>query len=183
MHHGCLDKSVNPALVLLTMRKAIPRFRSTLAVALMFWCAGTGCLIVSYARGLTSDAAEAPQIEAQAMVAGSGATDAHACCKARHKALKQHDSAAFRTNKSYSEHTQVILPASPAPSGAMSCCPLTSGSIVVASQSQTNDSNSTSAEKVSSDLLNVRVTNAPLAVPLRLPNRAQSYLLGCAFLI
>ena len=169
---------------ILTMRKATPGFRSTLAVALMFWCAGTGCLIVSYARGMmTSDAADASQIVAQAMVAASGAMDAHACCKARHKSLMRKGGASSLIKKSYVEERQAVLPANSAPSGAMSCCPLTSGSIVVASRSQSNDNSSDVTRPSSSLVTFTKSTPSPVAVPLRLPNQAQSYLLDCAFLI
>jgi hypothetical protein len=154
-----------------------------LALVLVLWCAGTGCMIVSYARGTISDGEISRRVLGQAIVAASGAMDAHACCKARHKSLKQNGSSALRLRKSYVEDTQVALPANSAPSGAMSCCPLTSGSIVVASRTQTSDSSSTLAVGCSSYLELRKSATAPLAVPLRLPNRAQSYLLDCAFLI
>ena len=153
-----------------------------LSLVLVLWCAGTGCMIVSYARGTMSDAEVTRRVLGQATVAASGAMDAHACCKACHKFLKQNGSSALRLRKSYVEDTQVAVPANSAPSGAMSCCLLTSGSIVVASRTQTSDSSSTLA--VGDSYLELRKSaTAPLAVPLRLRNRAQSYLLGCAFLI
>jgi hypothetical protein len=65
----------------------------------------------------------------------------------------------------------------------MNCCPLTSGSIAATSRSQSNSAAPVLANTGSqlTDLITSRTR--PVAVPLRLPNRAHSYLLGCAFLI
>jgi hypothetical protein len=65
----------------------------------------------------------------------------------------------------------------------MSCCPLTSGSIIAASRSQSSDDHLALDENSSSSFGVTNSTSAPLTIPLRLPNQAQSYLLGCAFLI
>jgi hypothetical protein len=65
----------------------------------------------------------------------------------------------------------------------MSCCPLTTGSIVIASRSRSADDNSV-LEYTGSSSLRLTKTNSPaVAVPLRPPNRACAYLLDCAFLI
>jgi hypothetical protein len=65
----------------------------------------------------------------------------------------------------------------------MSCCPLTSGSMVVTSRSQSNDNATVLQQSDSSSQLFAESRPSPVAVPLRLPNQAQSYLLDCAFLI
>jgi hypothetical protein len=65
----------------------------------------------------------------------------------------------------------------------MSCCPLTSGSIVVASRTQTGDSASALADTTPAAVKLENSYQTVVAAPLRLPNRARSYLLDCAFLI
>ena len=148
----------------------------SLAIALMFWCAGAGCMMVSYAHAaMNADAAA--QSAAQSMAMSS--MDAHACCKAKHKTLNKVHSPKPVVASDLNEFT---LPPS-APSGAMSCCPLNSGSIVVASRSQTNDHASDLAQTDSDSLKLASSNQTPVAMPLRLPNRARSYLLDCAFLI
>ena len=153
------------------------KFLKAIAIALMFWCAGTGCLMVSYARGMSDGDSNAPA-EEQSMDGMHASMDAHACCKAKHKNAKR-----AKTVKSSRDlhHTQFGLPS---PVGrAMSCCPLTTGSIVIASRSQSSDSASASDANDSSSFKLTSLETRPLAVPLRLPNRAQAYLLDCAFLI
>jgi len=145
-----------------------------LAIALMFWCAGAGCMMVSYAKGAMS---EMESMDAPAMAHMSGSMDAHGCCKAKRKGAKRSASA-----ESPKEFTQFTLP-EPVQSNAMNCCPLTSGSIVVASRSTSNDEAPALSPTDSSTFKPLISYQKPLAVPLRLPNRAQSYLLDCAFLI
>ena len=158
------------------------RIRSVLAFALMFWCAGTGCMMVSYARAASADSSAANDVFAHAM-AGSMSTDAHACCKAKRPSTNTHHGRAESKSTSSVELNLLMPPSSPTQTGAMNCCPLTSGSIVVSSQSQSNDNSTVSQQTDSSSPLLVESDHAPLAVPLRLPNRAHSYLLDCAFLI
>ena len=158
--------------------KKILTVRCLVAIALMFWCAGAGCLMVSYARAAATEMDAAPPVAEHAMHM-SASMDAHECCKAKHKAEKRSHSLTRSTD---SEFTEFTIPAS-TPSGSMSCCPLTSGSIVVASRSQSNDGAPALAQTDSS-LLKLSSSNSkPVAVPLRLPNRAEAYLLDCAFLI
>ena len=160
--------------------KRIIRLRPLLAIALMFWCAGTGCMMVSYARAATSDAGMSAQEMAQAR--GSMAMDAHACCKARrssHKASRQRTG--FQVLSA--DLNLLTTPSMPAKTGAMNCCPLTSGSIVGSSRSQSGQNTTLAQQVSSSSLFSVESTPSPLSVPLRLPDRAHSYLLDCAFLI
>jgi len=152
--------------------------RAGVAIALVFWCAGAGCMMVSYARSAMNDM-DAPAQSAEQSMAMSSSMDAHGCCKAKHKSLiKDHS----QKRSVAGDLMEFALPPS-APSGAMSCCPLTSGSIVVGSRSQTNDHASELAQTDSSSLKLASSTQTPVAIPLRLPNRARSYLLDCAFLI
>jgi len=158
--------------------KRILSLRAGVAIALMFWCAGAGCMMVSYARSAMNDMDGSAQSAGQSM-AMSSSMDAHACCKAKHKSLTKAHSQKRSVTSDLSEFTLT----EPAPSGAMSCCPLTSGSIVVGSRSQTNDHASELAQTDSSSLKLASSNQTPVAIPLRLPNRARSYLLDCAFLI
>jgi len=164
--------------------RAIQRFisiRSVLTFALMFWCAGTGCMMVSYARAASADSSAANDVFAHAM-AGSMSTDAHACCRAKRPSTNTHHGRAESKSTS-SVEVNLLMPPSTPTQTAMNCCPLTSGSIVVSSLSQSNDNSTVWQQTDSSSPLLVKSDLAPLAVPLRLPNRAHSYLLDCAFLI
>ena len=148
-----------------------------LAIALMFWCGGAGCMIVSYAHTAMRDMDAAASAEAPAMAHMSGSMDAHACCKAKRKGAKR--SAAETTPN---EFTEFAIP-EPVESNAMSCCPLTSGSIVVASRSTSNDEAPALSPTSSNAVKPLTSDQKPVAIPLRLPNRAHSYLLDCVFLI
>jgi hypothetical protein len=160
--------------------KKIVSVRAVLAFGLMFWCAGTGCMMVNYARAAATELNDAAMVMDHAM-AGSMSMDAHACCKARRPSAKAHQSRI--ESKSESAELNLTLPSTPTPTGAMNCCPLTSGSIIVTSRSQSNDRATVLHHGDSASLLLIQTDPAPLVVPLRLPNRAHSYLLDCAFLI
>jgi len=153
--------------------------RSLLAIALIFWCAGTGCMMVSYTRGAMADV-DTQQSAEQSMAGMSASMDAHACCKARHSSSKR--SADSFTKSATPELTPEALPPSSS-TDVMSCCPLTSGSIVIAARSQSAGDNSVLNHTGSSSLQLTKTNSPPLAVPLRPPNRARAYLLDCAFLI
>lgn len=150
-----------------------------LAIALMFWCAGAGCMMVSYAKGAMRNLDSSEVADMSSMAHMSGSMDAHACCKAKRKNARRSQAASQLTS---SEFEQFTVP-EPAQSAAMSCCPLTSGSIVIASRSNSNDDAPISSH---TDLASFKLLSSnqrSVAVPLRLPNRAESYLLDCAFLI
>jgi hypothetical protein len=164
--------AVNKALKrTLTLRRAV-------AIALIVWCAGAGCMVVSYARGAMSAEDSTSSSPGQSMAGNPSSMDAHACCKARHKALKR-AAVAKIPDVTFTQFTTPL----PARGNAMSCCPLTSGSLVIAARSQTDDSTSDLAPEDSSALKLKSSHDIPVTVPLRLPNRARSYLLDCAFLI
>lgn len=135
-------------------------------------------MMVAYAKGAMSEMDSPAATDARAMPHMSGAMDAHACCKAKRKGAKRSASAKLAP----SEFTQFTIP-EPAQSNAMSCCPLTSGSIVVASRSTSNDEAPVLAQTNSTAFKPLTSDQKPVAIPLRLPNRAHSYLLDCAFLI
>lgn len=145
-----------------------------LALALMFWWAGAGCMMVSYARNADTEAASAETASQPAdQMAAVPACHAH-----KTKAPKAPKSSAAKAERV----GQLTLP-TPLRSGAMSCCPFTTGSIAAASRPQTDSSAPELAHTVSQLPNLIYSTPAPIAVPLRLPNRAHSYLLDCAFLI
>lgn len=167
--------------------KTISKLRSTLAFALTLWCAGAGCMIVSYARAGAMNNADLPasQSSGQSLGDASASMGSHACCKARHSSARGHARvAASRTaSTSLSGFEQAALP-EPVSSGATSCCPLTSGSFVNQSGSQSDDDKVLALSHI--DSLSFALTNSQTpfrAIPLRLFNQERSYLTGCAFLI
>ena len=160
------------------------RIRSMMALALIFWCAGAGCMLVSFAQASMTDVAGSPDSADQMVTGVSSSMDSHACCKAKHRSASGNQTQpASRASSAYAEQNLLSIPTAPTQSGAMSCCPLTSGSMVVTSRSQSNDRATVSDVSSSSSLLVVSSDPPPLSVPLRLPDRAHSYLLDCAFLI
>ena len=158
--------------------------RSVMALALIFWCAGAGCMIVSYARVSMTEAGGPSNSVDQMMAGMSSSMDAHACCKAQRRSKDRRQlRAESPASSEFLAPNLLALPSTPTQSGAMSCCPLTSGSIVIGSRSQSDDHANILDEAGSSSLLPIKSNPPPLAVPLRLPNRANAYLLDCAFLI
>lgn len=168
--------------------KAISTLRSTLAVALMLWCAGAGCMVVSYAHGAAMSGVDNAGAQSFKRTMGdtSASAGSHACCKAHHSSAKIGAAASHSSSRleSFTGFLQVALPEEPAPSGATSCCPLTSGTFVPASRAESNDENASTTDQ--SDSFSLTLTNSPTALrafPLRLPDQTQTYLRGCVFLI
>ena len=157
--------------------------RRAIAIALALWCAGAGCMIVSYAHdaSMSGPGNPAPHSSGHSLSsAASASMGTHACCKARHSSRQS----AKSQSESSPDVEQIALPESPAPYGVMSCCPLTSGSILVASRSQSYNDNAFVSAQADSRALEVTNSQpAPLAIPLRLPNQNQTYLRVCVFLI
>ena len=164
-------------------RPSIKKMRSALAVALTLWCAGAGCMVVSYAHGTAMGAEPHTPAEASSLGQVSGSMSSHSCCKAhyaaKHKPISQKD----WTVESSEVANQIALPASAVPSGANSCCPLTSGSFVSTGRvsGDSNISVPSGPDSFSANLNNVQL--APRDYPLRLPNQEQTYLRCCSFLI
>ena len=108
------------------------------------------------------------------------AMNGHACCKARHRSLR---SELAKSSSDDSAET-IALPEDSSSDGANSCCPLTSGSFVIASRSQTNDHDSSTATGTGSPEQSFALQFSPIrTTPLRLPNHEQTYLTCCALLI
>ncbi len=163
--------------------KIISRFRSALTVTLVLWCAGAGCMIVSYAHGAAMGEPDVATVS-RAVCNASGSMEAHHCCKSR-QTSKRHGSLskAARTPASKSPASLKELAEVPKPSGVMSCCPLTSGSIVATGRQRiSNDDASVSPADAVSSFHNGSTTTTH-ARPLRLPNQSHTYLRGCIFLI
>lgn len=154
------------------------RFRAIMAFALMLWCAGAGCVLVSYAHAAAMNGGETTIAEPAAEQ--SGMMTSHGSCHVAH-AHKHHKSAKIESPKT-TNLEQLSLPAQ-SQSDSMSCCPLANGSIVTTSRSQTSYDTSIAAADTATPLAFANSDAAPLAVPLRLPNQHHLYLRGCVFLI
>ena len=162
-------------------RKSIRHLRSALAFALTLWCAGAGCMIVSYAHAATMNDGRIDSKPSHFSHMTASASS-HACCKAR-RASKQSSESSRKISRPQSSagFEQIALPESPSP-GSASCCPLTSGSFVVSARS-TNDQNSiTEVADTHQPGFTSAKTSAP-NYPLHLPNQEQTYLRICSFLI
>src|SRR5258708_36581164 len=64
-------------------RQPIQKARWAIAVALVLWCAGAGCMLGTYAHAAMRDHEQA-QTGGLAMTGLSVSAGAHSCCKARH---------------------------------------------------------------------------------------------------
>lgn len=164
-------------------RTIVSRLRSALTIALVLWCAGAGCVIASYAH-----AAKTVTNAAQGSSAGvghsSGLTGAHDCCKARHATERRVPSMPSQTSSSDPLANFKELAEVPNSSSQMSCCPLTSGSIVANASSRisSDDASESLGIDAASSVHNGYATTLQ-ANSLRLPNQSHTYLRGCAFLI
>ncbi len=167
-----------------TNRNPIQQARWAIAVALVLWCAGAGCVLGTYAHAAMRDH---ELLQAQAgglsMTGLSASAGAHSCCKARHSS--QHaPTIAHLHISSATELTEVALPESSNSSEAMSCCPLTSGTFLVTARQSVSDDHASAPLKSDAPALVLADTHAtPRARPLRLPNQNQTYLRCCVFLI
>ena len=156
--------------------------RTVIALSLVLWCAGAGCMLVSYAHGVAMNAEEMSAHHSMMPSVSDSSHMNHDCCKARHSSSNR--VAGSTETRSAFPDEQLALPINPTPSDAMSCCPLTSGSFVLASRTRTNDTND--SRLIKSDELHLSLTEfkaAPLDPPLRLPTQNQTYLRCCVFLI
>jgi len=164
-------------------RPSINKMRSALAVALTLWCAGAGCMVVSYAHGTAMGAEPRTPAEASSLGQVSGSMSSHSCCKAHYAAKHKPISQRHWTVESSEVANQIALPENAVPSGANSCCPLTSGSFVSTGRvsGDSNISVPAGPDSFSAKLNNVQL--APRDYPLRLLNQEQTYLRCCSFLI
>jgi hypothetical protein len=160
------------------------KLRSAITLALMLWCAGAGCLIVSYAHAarMSGDYAS---ISSAFRDAALGSMETHHCCKSR-QALRRHASARQAVSVLSAESFANLeeLAEVPNSSSVMSCCPLTSGSIVANGSSRiSNDDAAESLRANAPSSVQNGFAKTPPANSLWLSNQGHTYLRGCAFLI
>lgn len=157
--------------------RTISKLRSALATALMFWCAGAGCMLVSYARGSAMSAVASPA-ESRNTGWGQASGGAHDCCKARHASERGTASPIKPVTPNTGELVDVTYS-----SEAVSCCPLTSGAFVLNGRQTISDENALAPQDVGARPIPVNVSAGFHALPVRLPNQNQTYLRDCVFLI
>jgi hypothetical protein len=164
----------------------IRNWRSAITLGLILWCAGAGCMLVSVAQGAAR--CEAADTKTSAANTGwgqvSGSAGAHDCCKARHASER-------RAAPLVVAH--VLTPESSAnleglaglmnSSDAMSCCPLTSGTIIATGRQRITNDDASVSRGLDAATVVTSGTATPPAAPLRLLNQSQTYLRSCAFLI
>lgn len=170
-------------------RKLVGNPNSIVALVLALWWAGAGCVVVSYAHAAALNQADLRATRSVAQRANGipSSMGTHSCCKARRSSAKRNAGAITTGRKLSSDNSSdfehVGLPEAPAPSGARSCCPLTSGTFVAASRATSDDENASAPAQLDSLSPVVTISQRPRAHPLRLPDQAQTYLRGCVFLI
>jgi hypothetical protein len=161
------------------------QLRAAISIGLALWCAGAGCMMVSYAHARAmSDAGVAPtSTVGVGSGEASGSMGSHHCCKARH--ATQHRAASSPNRDSASDFLakRDELNETPNSSNAMSCCPLTSGTFVVSGPQRLINENASMLQGLDGNHVVGSINAVPLAIPLRLPNQNQTYLRGCVFLI
>ena len=161
------------------------KLRAALAFTLVLWCAGTGCMLVSYAHGasMANPEAASAQASGSTWTGVSASAGTHSCCKARHSS--QHASTIANRHASVATGLEeAALLGSSNPADAMSCCPLTSGTFVVTTRQAVSDERASEATKSQAPaFVLAHMDAAPRALPLRLPNQNQTYLRCCSFLI
>ena len=166
--------------------KAISKLRSALTLVLMLWCAGAGCMIVSYAHGAAMSGSGAAKVSAGSAGWGhaSGSMGTHDGCKALH-ASERRVASSMTDHALSSESLADIegLAEVPNSSNAMSCCPLTSGTFVVTGRQRISNEDASASQGFDAVSVGTGVAATTLAIPLRLPNQNQTYLRGCVFLI
>src|SRR6266851_1670631 len=129
-----------------TNRKPIQKARWAIAVALMLWCAGAGCMLGTYAHASMRDH-DLPQAQAggMAMTGLSAAAGTHSCCKARHSSQHVASASSPLPVPRAAGFEEVALPESSNSSDAMSCCPLTSGMFLVTARQSVSDDRASAA--------------------------------------
>lgn len=159
------------------MNSGVKPFKA-LAIALMLWCAGTGCVLVRSAQA--TDIGAGDSALAESMNAGEMGASQHAACHAKQA---QKPGKASRSRPQLTKAFEQGNFPRPGRSDAMSCCPLVNGLFVTSSRGQSQDDAGIIALNDSALLALTNSSPAPLVVPLRLPDQHHLYLRGCAFLI
>lgn len=168
----------------LVTAKSLKKLRSALTIALMLWCAGAGCMIVSYAHAARMNDRYAAGVSSAVRDSAPRLMETHHCCKSR-QPLKRHVSRQAVPGLSPESFANLEeLAEVPNSSSVMSCCPLTSGSIVAngSSRISKDDASESLSVEAGSSVHNGYATTLQ-ANSLRLPNQSHTYLRSCAFLI
>ena len=160
-----------------TRRKLNSQLRSVMAVALMLWCAGTGCVLMRSAQATNLSGGDSAL--ANSMNAGVMGASQHAACHATQVRKTGKARARSQLTKAVEQRN---IPR-PGRSDAMSCCPLVNGLFVTSSRGQMQDDAVVIGFNDSPSLALANSSRSPLDVPLRLPTQHHLYLRGCAFLI
>jgi hypothetical protein len=161
------------------------KLRSIISLALMLWCAGAGCMVVSYAQGGAMTGPATPDIGSRGASWGlaSGSMGTHDCCKARHKSERRiRSSRSEQASSSATEGTE--LAKVPAQTNAMSCCPLTSGTFVIASRQRVSNEDAPLPKGLDAiSIVPGSRSAAPPSYARHLPSQSQTHLRLCVFLI
>lgn len=146
-------------------------FRSAVAFALVLWCAGLGCLAHGMAMGASASSVNVKPAKTNPNSSEMAMTG-HACCRARHLALQRQTEPAttFTVPEESSED-------------AASCCPLTSGSFVTTSRSQTTDNDCVQVAVPGDEAAVSTLVLRDRATLRRLSDHNRTYLTCCVFLI
>ena len=169
--------------------KTIGRLRSALASALMLWCAGVGCIASSYAHSAAMNSVTESKLSSSDNSWGgaSGSMGTHSCCKAHHSS-ERHSLRSTSDRASSSEPATdletISLAEIPQSSDAMSCCPLTGGTFVVASRQRISNDDASMPKSIDSTTV---LPGSPVvssrSYASDLPDRSQIHLRLCVFLI
>jgi hypothetical protein len=158
--------------------------RVVLALAVAFWMAGAGCMlgcenmVTAAASSETTSAASAPTIIATGEACAS--MHSHDCC-ASHRAKRAQSSGA--QSKTTISATAVITELGATSSSMMDCPLAVNATAALAKAKQDQSSNALLLTRVSGSIPDLHEQATALSPPLRLPNRGQTYLRCCVFLI
>jgi hypothetical protein len=161
--------------------------RVVLAVAVAFWMAGAGCMLVceNMVMAAASNNATSSGNSLTTVAAGDACASAnsHDCCA--HHGKHGNKSKKTSGGKATKQPTDaaLILDFANSPSGMMADCPLAINATAAISKAKRDESSSAYALTGATALPNALEQTFPLAPPSRLPNRGHTYLHCCVFLI
>jgi hypothetical protein len=155
----------------------------------MLWCAGAGCIVASYAHGAAMSGMNASKVSSSGGGWGgaSGSMGTHSCCKARHSSERRvAPSTSDRASASEAspDFATITLADVPQSSDAMSCCPLTGGTFVVASRQRISNEDASVPNDIDAiSIVPGSRAAAARSYALNLPYQSQTHLRLCVFLI
>jgi hypothetical protein len=166
------------------MRLSFPSIRARIqhpiAVLLVLWFVGLGCLLgcITHAEAASTDESCASQHTG--MTIGDGISSGH-------KVGQQHDCCRARmaSNKQVGNEMGRSLKASLPASSHSQCCPLSAANAsgVAHKPRAVGEATRTSILNAAQPLINIRAKAAPSHNSFSLPNRGHTYLRCCVFLI